>query len=69
MIKIRPIYDNYLEKRQEAEIYGAYVCMCVCMCVHVLHYVECKQALNIVTAQYKAMLHIVATDSLGYLKS
>lgn len=43
--------------------------VCVCMCVHVLHYVECKQALNIVTAQYKAMLHIVATDSLGYLKS
>lgn len=41
--------------------------MCIRMCV--LSYVKCKQALNIVTVQYKAMLHIIATDSLGYLKS
>ena len=42
---------------------------CVYLCVRALYYIECKQALNIVTAQYKAMLHIVVTDPLGYLKS
>jgi len=61
---IRLIYNNYLENgKRQKNIECTYVCVCV------LRYIECKQALNIVTAQYKAMLYIVVINPFGYLKS